>query len=162
MRQKINFFTSYAHEDMASANSLLHDLQVQLAPSLRYDYQLWRDTMLLVGEDWQVEICTALADSQLGLLLLSPAFLSSRFITNIELPHYLNNSKPVIPVMLQKIDFDLHDLHGLVSKQIYRLQTPNGELKAFGECRSRQQQQEYARKLFQQIEARLDRLKLPS
>ena len=101
MRTPIQFFVSYAHTDRQPASTCLNLLTQQLAPSRRYDYTLWRDTELLAGERWHDDIQHALDLCHLGLLLISPAFLSSDYITQDELPRFLGRAaKPIIPVML--------------------------------------------------------------
>jgi hypothetical protein len=78
MRTPIAFFVSYARADHRTVDTFLQRLMEQLAPSRRYAYTLWRDTRgVLVGEQWHDEIQQALADCQVGLLLVSPAFLAS-------------------------------------------------------------------------------------
>ena len=51
MKRLIAFFVSYAHANQRLADDFLTRLREQMAPSRAYDYRLWRDTMLLVGED---------------------------------------------------------------------------------------------------------------
>lgn len=88
MRIPISFFVSYAHLDQRPADTFLPRLTEQLHPSRCYAYTLWRDTEILVGERWHDEIQQALAACQLGLLLISPAFLASQYITRHELPRF--------------------------------------------------------------------------
>jgi hypothetical protein len=116
---------------------------------------LWRDTNLLVGVRWHDEIQQALTDCQLGLLLLSPAFLASEYITQQELPQFVGNgAKPIIPVMLKLVDLQLHDLKGLKDYQIFSLD----RAKAFDNCTTNPIRRRFVEALFVQIERRLDRL----
>src|SRR5262249_26418914 len=155
MRTPIAFFVSYAHADQRPADTFLRLLTEQLAPSKRYAYTLWRDTNLLVGARWHDEIQRALADCQLGLLLLSPAFLASEYITQQELPQFIgNDAKPIIPVMLKLVDLQLHDLKGLRDYQIFSLD----RAKAFDNCTTNPIRRRFVEALFVQIERRLDRL----
>ena len=127
----------------------------QLAPSRRYHDTLWRDTNILAGEGWHGEIQRALNECQLGLLLISPAFLSSTYIAEHELPHFIGDAAtPVLPVMLQPVDFQRHDLKGLAQHQIFRL----NQTEAFDNCTTSTTRRRYAEQLFDQIERRLDRL----
>jgi hypothetical protein len=160
MKKTVPFFISYAHANRTLADHLLDRLREQMIPSRSYEYRLWRDTAILVGEDWDAEIKAALKESDLGLLLLSPAFLGSPYITGIEWPHFLNEGKPVIPVMLEPVDFKRHDLHGLEAKQIFRC-NPNpraGELRAYADCDTKGRRR-FCEELFSQIEQRLDKLR---
>lgn len=155
MRTTVRFFVSYAHADALTATTFLKRLTEQLAPSKRYQYNLWRDTMLLVGERWHDEIQQALGECQMGLLLVSPAFLASDYIVKQELPRFLGQvAKPVLPVMLQPVDFQRHDLKGLEHHQIFCLD----KTKAFGNCGTNATRRRFVAQLFGQIEQRLDRL----
>ncbi|SOD19113.1 toll/interleukin-1 receptor domain-containing protein [Nitrosomonas ureae] len=121
MKKKVTFFVSYAHRNKSLANDFLEKLNDALAPSKKHDYSLWKDTSLVIGEDWEAQIIEARDKCDFGLLLISPAFLASKFITEKELPTFASGEKPSIPVMLNPIDFELHDLKGLEKKQIFRL-----------------------------------------
>lgn len=154
MQTPITFFVSYAHADQRLADPFLQRLTEHLAPSRRYAYTLWRDTEILGGERWHDAIQQALAACQLGLLLVSPAFLGSSYITQEELPRLLgDNAKPVIPVMLRAIDLQRHDGRGLEHYQIFRLD--NG--KPFADCTTVHRCR-FIERLFVQIERRLERL----
>jgi len=159
MRIPIAFFVSYAHADQRTADTFVQRLTEQLAPSKRYAYTYWRDTGLPVGERWHDEIQQALAACQVGLLLVSPAFLASQYITQQELPPFLDDgAKPVIPVMLKAIDLQRHDARGLEHYQLFRLDNA----KAFADCTTDALRRRFAERLFSQIEQRLDRLFGPS
>ncbi|MBN1316446.1 MAG: toll/interleukin-1 receptor domain-containing protein [Anaerolineales bacterium] len=159
MRKQIHFFVSYARANKSLAGRFLDRFLEQLAPSKKYDYILWRDAHILVGEQWHDEILQALDRCNLGLLLISPALLGSRYISEHELPRFVGEkAKPVIPVMLQPVDFEYHDLKGLENAQIYRLDKPRFQSpKAYGECSGRQRD-EFVMELFRQVERRLGKL----
>ncbi len=163
MRRQVRFFVSYAHANRKLAESFLKAYKEQTAPSLRYAYRLWRDPAILPGEDWRAEIDAALKSADLGLLLVSPPFLASDFITREELPKLVDApGKAVIPVMLAAVDFDRHDLKGLSRKQIFRLDRPAfDEPKAYSDC-SPKQRRAFVEVLFKQTEARLDKIFVPA
>jgi hypothetical protein len=155
VKTKVKFFVSYAHLDEPACVKLLKLLQIQMAPSANYEFELWDDRAILAGEAWKREILQAIDESDIGLLLVSPAFLGSPFITNEELPKFVGDeSKPAIPVELQKVDFKRHDLKGLDQQQLFRLDRD----KAFGNCTTAQTQTRFAEQLYSQIEQRLERL----
>jgi len=155
VRTPVRFFVSYAHQNQALASQLLDKLQQVLAPSKRFEYQLWSDHQLRVGEDWQQQIAKARDACDFGLLLVSPAFLASKFITEHELPTFVTGVKPAIPVMLQPVDFERHDLKGLAAAQIFRLHYPGlQQPRAYGECKG-PRRDSFAFSLFQAIETRL-------
>ena len=160
MKNKITVFVSYARANRDLATRFLKKFKEQAAPSRQYQYVFWRDNDILVGEKWHQEIQVALAQCDVGLVLISPAFLGSQYIQDHELPKFLKSGgKPVIPVLLQPIDLDRHDLKGLQRTQIFRLERPRfASPKAYGECSGTQRDQ-FALKLFGQVEARLDKVR---
>lgn len=87
-RAKIRFFVSYAHADDQYADPFMQSLLAMLKPSKTYEFELWRDTSILPGEDWRKEIDAALSKCGLGLVLVSPSFLGSDFITKEERKNY--------------------------------------------------------------------------
>ena len=159
MKKKITVFVSYARANRDLATRFLKNFKEQASPSRQYQYVFWRDNDILVGEKWHEEIQVALAQCDVGLVLISPAFLGSQYIQDHELPKFLKSGgKPVIPVLLQPIDLDRHDLKGLQRTQIFRLDRPRfASPKAYGECSGAQRDQ-FALELFRQVEARLDKV----
>lgn len=155
MRKNIKFFVSYAHSNKDLANSFLEKLREMLAPSKKHEYILWRDTGLEVGKEWEKQIQEAIINCDFGLLLVSPGFLASNFISEKELPVFVSGEKPSIPVMLQPIDFSKHDLKGLERRQIFRLDFDGfKEPRAYGECK-KQRRDTFILELFRAIEERL-------
>ena len=159
MKTSITVFVSYARANRDLATRFLQNFKEQVAPSKRYSYKFWRDSDILVGEKWHEEIQQALMKCDAGLVLISPAFLGSQYIQEHELPKFLKRGgKAVIPVLLQPIDLDRHDLKGLQRTQIFRLDRPRfASPKAYGECSGTQRQQ-FTLELFRQVEARLDKI----
>ena len=159
MKKKITVFVSYARANRDLATRFLRKFKEQAAPSRQYQYVFWRDNDILVGEKWHEAIQVALAQCDVGLVLISPAFLGSQYIQDHELPKFLKSGgKSVIPVLLQSIDLDRHDLKGLQRTQIFRLDRPRfASPKAYGECSGTQRDQ-FALELFRQVEARLDKV----
>jgi len=125
-----------------------------MAPSAKYEFQLWDDRAIITGEPWEQEIGRAIDESHLGLLLVSPAFLGSEFVSANELPRYVGSeSKPAIPVEVQAVNFARHDLKGLEEQQLFRLDRQ----KPFGKCTGNNQTR-FVEQLYDQIEHRLQRL----
>lgn len=155
MRDAVHFFLSYAHADRSVADDLILRLRQQMKPSRAYEYTLWRDTAILVGERWNDEIVQAIEACDVGLLLVSPAFLGSDFIDSEELPRLTGNKgKPIVPVMLRPVSFERHDLKGLTEYQIYRLDRQW----SYNECLLDRVRSRFVEALFLQIEHRLDRI----
>lgn len=156
MRTPITSFVSFAHKNFQRADEFLKRLSEQLAPSKHYEYAWWRDTAIPVGELWEQEIQRAIAECDLGLLLVSPAFLGSKYITCKELPRFVGtDAKAVIPVMLEGVNFARHDLKGLQDLQIFGL-AGRDKPRVYSECRGDCSRRDFVERLFLEIESRLD------
>ena len=156
MKKDVKFFVSYARKNGRLVRQFLDELGDQLGASKARRYRMWRDTEIIVGEDWAKQICDARDSCDVGLLLVSPAFLASSFITEHELPSFVgDHAKSAIPVLMQPVDFNLHDLKGLERKQIFRLDYEGfRKPRAYGECRG-PRRQTFVLELFREIERKL-------
>lgn len=162
-KRQIVAFISYAHADNEVATKFLNGLKEMLLPSAKYDYVFWQDKNILPGEDWHQEIQDALTRCSMGVVLVSPAFLGSKYVSAHELPALMNrHTALLIPVMLRKVNFERHDLKGLKERQIFQRKTdaPNGA-RSYAQCGSRQKY-DFVFELFDEIEARLDKTELPA
>lgn len=154
-RIPVRFFVSFSHENDPEKGKLLGLLQQELGASEKYRFLLWTDGDITLGEKWHDQIQIALQTCDLGLLLVSPTFLSSKYIKEHELPAFVNGDKPCIPVELKTIDFKNHKLHGLEEQQIFRLKKSNAN-KAFAQLITKQDREAFARDLAKGIFARLE------
>jgi TIR domain len=81
-------FVSYAHKDDQSwLDSLLGHLDWL---KRQHDVELWTDRDIEPGEGWHETIQSALDSAKVGILLVSPEFLASAYITSNELPRMLD------------------------------------------------------------------------
>lgn len=157
-KRVVRYFLSYAHDDGKLPDKLLTELDKQLRACKDFTFRRWQDTDILPGEKWHEEIQKAAKECDFGLLLVSPAFLGSKYISEHELPLFVSGAKPCVPVGLCRIDFGNHDTKGLSESQIYLHATPNGRTrKYFADCTGKQAA-DFALGLFTQIKARLSKL----
>jgi len=85
-RKKV--FISYAHVDEKWKDTL----KVHLKPIELLDrVEIWSDEQIRPGENWFEKIKSEMAESLIGILLISPDFLASDFINKVEIPSLLEN-----------------------------------------------------------------------
>lgn len=76
-------FISYAHDDIG----LYREFRKHLAATERaFGIPFWADPSIRAGHQWEQSIQDAIEDARLFILLLSPAYLSSDYIREHELP----------------------------------------------------------------------------
>src|SRR5262249_22708990 len=100
--ERTRIFISYSHKDQ----EYLKELQEQLSVLERRGLlEMWVDTQLEAGDLWYEEIRKGLASAKVAVLLVSPSFLSSKFITEEEVPHLLKAAQTegvrILPVILR-------------------------------------------------------------
>lgn len=96
-----HIFISYSHEDEAWCDAVAKHLRTLHDP---VSVSVWVDRhRIRAGAAWLPEIEAALDAADLAILLVSPAFLSSDFIRETELPKLLArraSGLPVIPILV--------------------------------------------------------------
>lgn len=86
----IKAFISYSQKDGLWCN----EVRKHLAPALKNEtIDVWYDGNIQSGKLWRKQIEQAMKNAKIGILLVSPNFLSSDFITNEELPFLLRAAK---------------------------------------------------------------------
>lgn len=87
-QERTKVFISYSHED----RKWLDRLNVHLKP-LRLKREVWADDQIEPGMEWRGEIDKALADALVAVLLVSPDFLASDFVSDVELPALVESAR---------------------------------------------------------------------
>ncbi|MEU7791241.1 TIR domain-containing protein [Amycolatopsis sp. NPDC049159] len=121
----VRIFLSCAKRDEVVARRLWALLEEATAIDRVYEFRLWQaEEAILIGEAWDVRIKDALAESELGILALSNAFLGSEYIADIELPALVDvPGKRAFPLSLRAVG-EHAEWRSLDSKQVYSHQLP--------------------------------------
>ncbi len=90
----MRLFISYAHEDVKAVQQLVDILRAG-------GYEVWFDTRLLPGQDWQTELLTAIHAADAFVYVLTPASIASEWC-QWEFAEAVKLEKPVLPVLLRK------------------------------------------------------------
>lgn len=83
----VTIFVSYSHEDEPP---WLKNLRIFFKPYETAGLSLWADRYIRIGDQWRREIGEALSRARIAVLLVSPNFLASDFITTEEFPAVLD------------------------------------------------------------------------
>lgn len=116
-RKKI--FLSYSHKDEEWKNKL----RIHLKPIEELGHiDVWSDDEIKPGDDWFDKIKNAIEEYKIGILLISPDFLASDFISHVEIPKLLANVQveggKVFPIIVR------HSLFARI-KRLSRFQAIN-------------------------------------
>ncbi len=105
-------FISYSRKD----KKLFEEVKTHLN-SLKYTddkITYWDDAQINAGMQWREEIQKALSTTKVALLLVSPDFLASSFINEVEIPHFLeaakNDGATILIVVIRPCDVAPHQL----------------------------------------------------
>lgn len=90
MEKKHSIFISYSHDDEKWLKKVLKVLK----PLQRYydSVDIWSDKKIMASDVWKEEIDSALGNANIAILLVSPDFMASDFITNEELQPILSKA----------------------------------------------------------------------
>lgn len=101
-------FISYAHADEAYRDQLDKQLAILKRAGI---VEIWHDRRLIAGEEWDHGIKAELERADIILLLVSPDFIASDYINDIEIARAMERhhagSACVIPVILRPCIWDL-------------------------------------------------------
>jgi WD40 repeat protein/uncharacterized protein YjbI with pentapeptide repeats len=153
-KKKLRYFVSYAHDDNVESEKLQKLLGHYFGSSAAYTFERWHDKDIDLGNDWHNEIQAAIDGCDFGLLLLSPAFFSRRYILQNELPKFIGAEKKSIPVALKDILFDGSiSTFGVDKQQVFF----DSNHRSFQACQSKKMQQDFAQDLWKKIYIALEK-----
>ncbi len=103
----VSVFTSYAHKD----EELREELDVHLAMIKRQPaIKVWNDRQIVAGDEWDDSIKKELETADIILLLVSPRFLASRYIYDVEIKTAIERHEKrdaiVVPIILKTCDWN--------------------------------------------------------
>ena len=104
--EPLGMFISYSHKDEA----LKEELEIHLSALTRQKkIKPWQDRAIEAGTEWDDAIKSELEAAQIILLLVTPRFMASNYINDIELSQAMERHKAgtarVIPIILKPVDF---------------------------------------------------------
>ena len=106
---RTRIFVSYCHTDREWLDRFALHVAVLERRGL---VDLWSDTLIAAGTNWEKEIERALTSAKVAVLLVSPSFLSSEFIWKYEMPRIIAHSEQgmnVIPLIVRPCAWKLEE-----------------------------------------------------
>lgn len=104
-KEKLRLFISYARED----EDWVKKLKKHMTPLRRRHIDSWDDSALVAGQEWNEEISRMLREADIILLMVSPDFLGSDYIYDVELKEAMQRHERgdavVIPTILRPADW---------------------------------------------------------
>ena len=94
-------FICYSQKDSTWREKLEQHLEVLKG----IGWSTWSDRDIEIGKDWESEIQENIANTEVAILLVSSAFLASKYVKNKELPKLLNRKKEgkvkIFPILIR-------------------------------------------------------------
>ena len=114
---KISVFVCYSHHDERLADEMMQHLR----PMSTLGISTWIDSLIKPSEQWRTKIEDALAEAKAAVCLVSPSFVNSKFITEVELPALLSveakRGLRLYPVYVDRVDDVILEPMGLLDFQ---------------------------------------------
>ena len=103
-RGPLKVFYSYAHEDEAIRDRIDEHLKLLARQNLVVG---WHDRRLLPGTEWNAVIGEMLTSADIVLLLVSRAFMASKYINQVEIPEAMRAHQSgkvrVVPILIERV-----------------------------------------------------------
>ena len=102
MSSEFDIYVSYARIDIEVVKSLIEDLRLRVRNYAGREVTFWIDlSYIAAGSDWQDALRNALAQSKAMLVVVSPAYLQSRFARR-EYETFALSGRPIFPIVLEE------------------------------------------------------------
>jgi hypothetical protein len=138
-------FLSYSHWDQRWAGPLLTHLR-----AIADNVDVWSDAEIRPGENWTAEVTRAVSSADVAILLVSAAYLASKFIVREELPAILESASQgrtqVLPVMVSPAFYEASPL-----SKLQFVNNPNRPLSSMNSIEQEQVFTELARVIQQRL-----------
>jgi hypothetical protein len=120
----MNSFLSYSHED----HRLFTGFRPHLAALRRgFGLDIWTDHRIEAGTSWEGRVEAAIKAAQVFVLLISPAFIASDYVNDMEIPAIREQRRSagalVLPVVLKRCSWQM------VAAALQAAPTENGRLR---------------------------------
>lgn len=106
---EVKIFVSYSHKDRAWLDDLVGYLTKLQPEGVRF----WWDEDIVAGDDWNEEIKARIKESHIALLLISQAYLDSKYVANEEVADFLKQRQRerliLFPILLSDCKWQEHD-----------------------------------------------------
>jgi hypothetical protein len=123
-------FVSYCHHDYQPTERLRTHLS---AVERGLGIEFWWDERISPGTFWNADIARAIGEADVVVLAITPDFIASRYIYDVELPAIRNRVRAhalLVPVVIKKCSWDF------VSGPVQAVPTVNAVLKPIDEWRN--------------------------
>lgn len=135
----VKLFLSWYSGDWELKEDLVNRLRVRLRIEKGINFEWWDDSELSLGENWKAQLRAHVAKADYVLQFLSPGFLASEIIGEIELQKEDGSELKFLPVQLVYVDPQdknidwkgLDELQQFFSSGRSYEQTPSNERNAF-------------------------------
>ncbi|MFM7203826.1 MAG: SUMF1/EgtB/PvdO family nonheme iron enzyme, partial [Myxococcota bacterium] len=115
-KEPFRVFISYARKDQAFLDELLRHLKNLVRSGW---IEPWCDRMFRAGDTWEETLTEKLLATDLILMLVSPHFMHSEFIHQVELKTALERAEAhevkIVPILVTSVDMEGHALDRLQS-----------------------------------------------
>ncbi len=129
----LKVFISYAHKDMSYFEVFLDRLKTATSNPNGVYWDIWHDDKLILGKDWDKSIRDEMKKCKVAILLISNAFMASKYISEVELEQLILEESErdlvIIPVKFEPCNYKFSKLperqYFEPSIQLYGQTTPH-------------------------------------